>query len=100
MLSKAATEHPTLQVVENKFLEPGHNHLECDLNHTCIEIGKKRTTVEIRVSQDQYLFVQSVRRKTSLKNLKMKREDFLSFSVHYQKCLMKENVDSARQKFS
>jgi hypothetical protein len=67
MLSRVVTEHPTLQIIELAFLELGHTHLECNSDHTRIGRVKKSTTVEIRVPQNWYLFVQSVRGTTPLK---------------------------------
>jgi hypothetical protein len=100
MLSRVVTEHPTIQIIEQKFLKPGNTHLDCDSDHVPTERAKKSTNIEIRDPQDWYLYVQSVRTKTPLKAVEMKSEDFLSFSVLYQKCQMKKNMDPARQKFS
>jgi hypothetical protein len=100
MLSRVVTEHPALQITKHKFQEPGHIHLECHSDHAHIEIAKKSTTAKIWVPQDWYLYIQSVRGKTQLKFVEMRRGDFLSLSILYQKCLMKNNMDSTRQKFS
>jgi hypothetical protein len=94
MLSKVVREHPTLQIIEHKFLEPGHIHLKCDSDHVCIEryICRNRC-------HKIYICVHSVRGKIPLKSVEIKREDFLTFSLAYQKCLMKKNMDFARQMF-
>jgi hypothetical protein len=52
-------------------------HLECDSDHACIERAKRNTVIEIRVSQYWHLFVQSVRAKSALEFVEMKREDFI-----------------------
>ncbi|KAJ8883556.1 hypothetical protein PR048_015400 [Dryococelus australis] len=55
-------QHP-LKVVSQKFLVPGHSHLECDSDHVRIERAKKKMDVEIRIPHDWYLFVKTVRDK-------------------------------------
>jgi len=37
MFMFAIQKHPSLQIIEQKFLVPGHTHLECDSDHARIE---------------------------------------------------------------
>lgn len=46
MFSASVNNHPTLQIVDHKFLETGHTHMECDSDHALIE---KKTGKEIHV---------------------------------------------------
>lgn len=41
MFSIAVADHKTVQVVNHKFLEPGHTRMECDHDHAAIEKTQK-----------------------------------------------------------
>lgn len=40
-------DHPSLKIINHKFLIPGHTHMECDGDHALIEKNKKRTETPI-----------------------------------------------------
>ena len=35
-------DHPSLEIIDHKFLIPGHTHMECDSDHAIIEKAKKK----------------------------------------------------------
>lgn len=37
-----AIKHPSLEVIDHKFLVPEHTHLECDVDHAIMEKAKKK----------------------------------------------------------
>jgi hypothetical protein len=45
MLRYALNIHPCLKVINLKFLEPGHTHMECDSMHATIETASQFATV-------------------------------------------------------
>lgn len=55
--------HPNIEVVDHKFLEPGHTHLECDSDQAVIEKKKKGTEVNIFTPRDWLVFISSIERK-------------------------------------
>lgn len=69
-----------IREIEHKFLEVGHTRLECDADHAKIERAKKHSSIEIRIPQDWYQFVRTVRGKSNFKVVEMQKEDMLSYS--------------------
>lgn len=47
---------PHLEVIDHKFLVPGHTHMECDTVHAAIERKKKKTTASIHHPRDWHNF--------------------------------------------
>ncbi|KAJ8895971.1 hypothetical protein PR048_001312 [Dryococelus australis] len=56
MFSVVMREKPSLQVIDQKFLLPGHTRLECDSDHARIERAKKQIdeSMKIMVPRDWY----------------------------------------------
>lgn len=52
MLSLVSENSPTLQIIEQTFLLPGHTHLECDADHAKIERAKKYSDFSIMMPRD------------------------------------------------
>lgn len=63
MFMFAVQKHPSIQIVDQKFLVPGHTHLECDGDHARIERCKKQSDSIIAIPMDWYNFVRNVRGK-------------------------------------
>lgn len=89
--------HPTLEVIEHKFLVPGHTHLECDVDHSIIERAKKRSPIEIHVPRDWYQLVRNASRKNRFTVFPMEGESFYSFSdLHTKGPLQKKSTFKLR----
>jgi len=52
MLSLVTASSSTLQIIDQKFLLPGHTHLECDVDHAKIERAKKFSDIPIMIPRD------------------------------------------------
>ncbi|KAL4127106.1 hypothetical protein QTP88_011304 [Uroleucon formosanum] len=52
MLSLVTANSSTLHIIDQKFLLPGHTHLECDVDHTKIERAKKFSDIPIMIPRD------------------------------------------------
>ncbi|XP_030757047.1 uncharacterized protein LOC115882918 isoform X2 [Sitophilus oryzae] len=72
--------HPTLKIIDHKFLIPGHTHLECDVDHSVIERAKKKTAFEIHVPIDWYQLVRNASKKNYFSVYPMEIEHFYAFS--------------------
>ncbi|KAE8738910.1 hypothetical protein FOCC_FOCC015599 [Frankliniella occidentalis] len=74
------TEHETLNVIDHKFLVPGHTHMECDQVHAAIE-KKKRGAEGLHHPSDFFNLVKTVEyRKKTLDVVEMK-DQFLDFAA-------------------
>jgi hypothetical protein len=54
MMTVGVESYPSLDIIDQKFLLPGHTHLECDVDHA--QIAKKHNTFEIMIPRDWYNF--------------------------------------------
>jgi len=100
MFMFAIQKHPSLQIIDQKFLVPGHTHLECDSDHAKIKRYKKQSDSIIAIPMDWYNFVRSVRGKVPLKVVEMEQEHFKSFSSFFSGPLVKRNVDVNKEKIN
>ncbi|KAL5238996.1 hypothetical protein ACI65C_006406 [Semiaphis heraclei] len=100
MFMLAIQKHPTLQIIDQKFLVPGHTHLECDSDHSRIEKAKKLSDCEISIPIDWYNFVRNVRGKIPLKVVEMEMEHFKKFSALLSGTLIKRNIDENKEKIN
>ncbi|KAL4103398.1 hypothetical protein QTP88_018775 [Uroleucon formosanum] len=94
MLSLVTANSSTLHIIDQKFLLPGHTHLECDVDHTKIERAKKLSDIPIMIPRDWYQFVRTVKGKKPFKVTEMKQEQFFSFSNLVSTSLTKKTVDT------
>lgn len=94
MLSLVTASSSTLHVIDQKFLLPGHTHLECDVDHAKIERAKKFSDIPIMIPRDWYQFVRMVKGKKPFKVIEMKQEQFFSFSNLVSTSLTKKTVDT------
>ncbi|CAG9814715.1 unnamed protein product [Phaedon cochleariae] len=86
--------HPTLQVIDHKFLIPGHTHMECDSDLAKIEKFKKKSPFPIYVPRDWYQLVR-VAGKGKFSVEIMSRQDFMDFAslLKGPYCTKKVNED-------
>ncbi|KAL4084507.1 hypothetical protein QTP88_000049 [Uroleucon formosanum] len=94
LLSLVTANSSTLHIIDQKFLLPGHTHLECDVDHTKIERAKKFSDIPIMIPRDWYQFVRTVKGKKPFKVIEMKQEQFFSFSNLVSTSLTKKTVDT------
>lgn len=100
MFMFALQNHPSLQIVDQKFLVSGHTHLECDSDHSRIERCKKQSESTISIPNDWYNFVRNVRGKIPLKVIEMEQIDFKSFSSLLSGPLVKRALDTDKEKIN
>lgn len=64
-LLKELTEKPDmkLEIINQKFLQPGHTHLEADTIHAAIEREKKKISMKIDLPRDWANLIRSVGRR-------------------------------------
>lgn len=87
----------TIETIDHKFLEPGHTHMECDVDHALIERKKKRTQVRIHHPHDWYNFVRTVSSKQPFNVVEMQSEDFYDFhSVAKSKFLWRTRNEESK----
>jgi hypothetical protein len=82
MMTVAVESHPSLEIIDQKFLLPGHTHLEFDVDHAQIERPKIHNPFEIMSPKDWYNFVSSVRGKVPMKVTEMGERFFFSSYSH------------------
>jgi hypothetical protein len=63
MFQIAAKNHPSVEIIDQKFLIPGHTHMECDIDHAIIEKMKRNSGMLITVPQDWYQLVRQAGKK-------------------------------------
>lgn len=93
MLCWAMQKHPHLEYIDQKFLIPGHTHLECDADHARIERAKKTSEMKIMVPRDWFNFVRTVRGKIPMQVHVMESDDFKQFSHIYKAFLTRRKKD-------
>ncbi|KAE8741241.1 hypothetical protein FOCC_FOCC013228 [Frankliniella occidentalis] len=97
-LVTALSRKKTLKVIDQKFLVPGHTHLECDGDHAVIE-NKKRQAPEIHVPRDWYNLVRNASKKFSVQLLKEHQLDFKALHTGKTSPLVKRKVTTTKIKF-
>lgn len=80
MFSLFASTSSHVDCIDQKFLLPGHTHLECDVDHARIERAKKTAEISIMVPRDWFQFVRTVKGKKPFQVHEMDQKDILSFS--------------------
>jgi len=94
MMTVAVESHPSLEIIDQKFLLPRLTHLECDVDHARIERAKKHNLFEIMIPRGWYNFVRYVRGKVTMKVTEMGQNDFLSYSHLLTDKLVKRTMDT------
>ncbi|KAK3930899.1 Phosphate import ATP-binding protein PstB 2 [Frankliniella fusca] len=79
-LVSAVAQHPSLAVIDHKFLVPGHTHMECDQVHAEIEKKKKRASVELHHPANFYNFVKTVEYRKETLDVVCMKNHFLNVS--------------------
>lgn len=100
MFSLFVSKSNHVECVDQKFLVPGHTHLECDVDHARIERAKKSTEIPIMVPRDWFQFVRTVRGKKPFQVHEMSQEDFMSFSTIVRELLIRRTTDTEGRKIN
>lgn len=66
-------------IINHKFLEPGHTHLEADTVHAAIEKVKSKTTAKIELPRDWANLIRMVPRNPPIEVLEIEQKDLLNF---------------------
>lgn len=88
-----------LEIIDHKFLEPGHTHMECDSSHATIERKKKNTDMKIHHPDDWYNLVRCCGNRNQFKVNEMESNDFYSFSSLVKDNFVFKQNNEAKQKF-
>lgn len=99
MFTSLVANHPTLQVIDHKFLVPGHTHMECDSDHAIIEKAKKSGSTKIQHPDDWYALVRQVKTTKPFEVIEMKQQDFYDYETLYSKAYVMRHKNVAKQTF-
>ena len=77
---------PNINIIDHKFLESGHTHMEVDSMHAAVEFAKKKTHIYVPSQWDTVL--QMARKKNQYHVTPIKHYDVLDFKK-YQSMTMK-----------
>ncbi|KAK3916904.1 Signal recognition particle receptor subunit alpha-like protein, partial [Frankliniella fusca] len=97
-LMTALNQKKTLKTIDQKFLVPGHTHLECDSDHAVIEERKKRSK-EIHIPRDWYNLVRGASKKFSVHLLGRDQFNFKDLLTGRDSPLVKRKVSTSKDKF-
>ncbi|KAK7091324.1 hypothetical protein V1264_009019 [Littorina saxatilis] len=87
----AAQHLPNLQIIDQKFVESGHTHMECDSMHSTIESAKRNCKVQI---PDQWKTVmECARPKQAYVVEELEFSDVLDFKAVATSCLCNSKTD-------
>ncbi|XP_067612620.1 uncharacterized protein [Eurosta solidaginis] len=79
MFEQVIEKHPSIAVIDHKFLVVGHTHLECDSVHAQIERKKKNMSGSIQHPHDWANLIAATSSKYVVHE--MKQEEFFDFSA-------------------
>lgn len=68
-------------VLNHKFLQPGHTHMEVDSTHALIDVEKQKISFSIEIRRDWMNFIKSIQNKRKLEIIAMEQKEFLQFSA-------------------
>lgn len=90
---------PSVNIINHKFLVPGHTHMECDVDHSLIEKQKKKIQVPIFHPHDWYQLVRSTGKKNKFKVIEMAQDDFFDFAKLLKGPLVAHKINTDREPF-
>lgn len=76
-LLNAVSSVAQLKMIDHKFLESGHTHMECDSMHSAVEFAKKRTAIFVPSQWDTVMLM--ARRKDPYTVIPLKHQDIIDF---------------------
>lgn len=69
-----------VEIVDHKFMVPGHSRMECDSDHAQIEKFKKRHDTPISHSHDWAQMIRLVNKKNPFSVIELDQNDFLDYA--------------------
>ena len=91
-LMLAVNEIDHIKIIDHKFLESGHTHMECDSMHAAIEFAKKKTQINV---PSQWETVITMARRNKPYHVEILRySDFIDFNKLKSQNLKVGNTDS------
>jgi len=90
---------PNVNIINHKFLVPGHTHMECDVDHSLIEKQKKKIQIPIFHPHDWYQLVRSTGKKNKFKVIEMAQDDFFDFAKLLKGPLVVHKINTDREPF-
>ncbi|XP_048240747.1 uncharacterized protein LOC125374054 [Haliotis rufescens] len=91
-LLHAVTTTDHIDVIDHKFLEPGHTQMECDAIHSSIEFAKKKTSIFVPSQWDTV--IRMARRKDPYLVIPIKHTDVMDFKKLAHQRLKNTKVDT------
>lgn len=96
----AIKDSPQLLNIEQKFLVPGHTHMEVDSDHALIERAKKRTSMNIHHPRDWCQLVRTASTRTNkFSVIEMAVTDFYNFALFSKNNFTVKKTNSTGEKF-
>ena len=77
IIADAVTASKNIKMIDHKFLESGHTHMECDSMHAGIEFAKKRTEIFIPSQWDTVIGMVGLRKPSTV--IPLKHEEIIDF---------------------
>lgn len=99
MLSALLEYHSTLEIVDHKFLESGHTHMECDSDHAVIEKAKKSYSTSVHHPNDWYELVRQAKRTKPFEVTEMTQDVIYNFDKLYTTSFTMRSQDVDKNKF-
>ena len=99
MFSGFICNHPSIEILDHKFLEPGHTHMECDSDHAVIEKAKKKYGVQIQHPDDWYDLVRQAKVNDPFEVIEMSQSDFYNFENLYSSFFTMRTQNEEKEKF-
>ena len=95
MFMVALQKFPWIEVINHKFLVPGHTHMECDSDHSVIERLKRKTSMNVHHPRDWFQLVRSAGKRFIV--YEMQQNNFYNFCDLYKNQLIrkKKNNDNS-----
>lgn len=88
-----------LEIIDHKFLTPGHTHMECDTDHSIIEKKRKKYNHPIEHPRDWYQLVRLCGNKKPFIVHEMKNCDFHDFASTLKKTFQVRKNDENGDRF-
>lgn len=89
-----------VNVIDHKFLVPGHTHMECDSDHALIEKKKKSTMVAIHHPRDWFQFVRTVGIRKTFIVKEIQQSEIFDFSAVSKERYLWRKVDDNGNKYN
>ena len=99
MFSALIANHPSIEIFDLKFLEPGHTHMECDSDHAIFEKIKKKCNVELHHPDDWYKKVETAKQNKPFKVIRMTQNDFFKFDKLFSDEIVMSTKNMNEEKF-